>query len=171
MPDTSVPPLTQIETTIEATREALPGIYRAMESFWRAVDRVAWVASRLPDRRWRVQFDTAVWEISTNIVRHGHPPEAGITGHVALRLSLYHYRVEAHFRDRGLRWSESKPEPQRVYTPDDILTLPESGLGLGLAHSILDTLSYRRTDDGENHWHLVKLLNGGQTTRTSDRPR
>ena len=158
MPRSSTSPFARIETTIEAVPEALQGIYLAAEEFWQSVDRLAQSIPHPPDKRWRMQFDTAVWEIGTNIVRHGHPPDAGISGVVELQFSLYHNRVEAHFTDHGLPWEEPTGDVAEGNGVDPAIALPESGLGLYIVRSILDTFNYTRTDDGVNRWELVKLL-------------
>ena len=161
MRNTRIPPLARLETTIEAAPAALYGIHRAMEDFWRAVDRLAQTVPHLPDARWRMQFDMAVWEVGTNIVRHGHPPEAAISGLVELQISMHDNRAEAHFTDHGLPWEEPTADIARAWCADSTLALPESGLGLHIVRCTLDTFSYNRTDDGTNHWNLIKLLHVG----------
>ena len=159
MPDTSAAPLAELNTSIAVDLEQLPEISHTLEDFWQLVDRTVSPIGPVCGARLRMEFDMAVWEVGTNIVRHGHPPRMGMSNlRMELRLRLHDDRVEAQFADRGVRWVEGPTDSERTLCTEDVLCLPESGLGLHIVRRVLDEFSYRRTSDGTNHWALTKLL-------------
>lgn len=98
---------------------------------------------------------TAVVEIATNIMRHAYPPD-GTAGPLRVQLQLYMDRVEAHLSDDGIEFT--LPDTLTPPPIDDLLGLPEGGIGLFLARQSVDMLTHERTPQGANHWRLVKYL-------------
>ena len=135
---------------VPATAEALPAVHATLDHFWQALDGAA---RRSPDRHWRLQFATAVLEITTNIVRHAYPAGTARDA-MDLRLRAYADRVVARFADRGIPFTGTL-EPRGTFVADP-LALPEGGYGLALSRACVDRLAYRRTPQGTNCWRLVK---------------
>ena len=100
-----------------------------------------------------VQFETAVSEIATNVIRHGRPP-----GQVRYEflLTVGPDRIAATLSDSGAafepRLSAPMPEPG-----DNLDDLQEGGRGLVLARDMLHELIYRRTGD-RNVWIMAREL-------------
>ncbi len=90
-----------------------------------------------------------------NGLRHAYPPDATMRP-LHVRLRLFPDRIEALLIDWGAPY---QPTFSAADPPDDdidIAMLPESGYGLLIARSSLDSLRYRRTRSGYNCWKLVK---------------
>ena len=109
--------------------------------------------------RWKLEFDTALSEICANIIKHafaGSPQQ----GTMVLHLRLYRNRVEVEITDDGVLFNEESSEGSGAVGPalGPDADLPESGRGLQVARALLDTLNYRRIQESENHWLLVKML-------------
>ena len=90
----------------------------------------------------------AVTEICTNIVRHGYGTERGGDIEIGVSHELRTLRVTivdtaAPFWPGGV----SSPLPE---------TLAEGGYGLGLVHSVVDSVSFQRVGDRQNRTVLVK---------------
>ena len=115
--------------------EALQVVHEALGRFWEGV--------AVPDERWRMMFELAVFEIAANVVEHARPPL------IQLSLLAEPDRVAAEFVDSGRPWSGS-PAPPTL--PDD---LAEGGRGLALAWMAVDEVAYERLGE-RNHWRLVK---------------
>ena len=71
----------------------------------------------------------------------------------AFQLLLYSDRVPGEFTDQGI-W----PGPLSPSLPSagDISQLAESGRGLYIVQATTDELKLWRSNDGENHWLVVK---------------
>ena len=94
-----------------------------------------------------MMFETAVIEVAGNVVEHGRPP-----GRVtwAFRLSVHRDRLEARLSDSGEEypggtWGTSMPTDP----------LQETGRGLPLATTVLDSLEYERSGH-VNHWTMLR---------------
>lgn len=128
---------------------ALQQVHDALDGFWRQLgDHATGVAVGT----WRHEFDTALVEILSNVVRHARPHAP-----IRLELSLYPDRLEARLRDDGGPYVA----PDRLGAPtlDELaFSLAEGGYGMRMAEAALDRLEYTRAPDGTNHWQLVKLL-------------
>ncbi len=122
-----------------------------IERFWSNAASI----SQLPSESWRHLFTTALAEVAANGLRHAYPTAADKRP-LQVRLRLFPDRVEALLIDHGAPY---EPLPTAHDAPDrttDIATLPESGYGLFIARTALDSLRYRRTRSGYNCWKLVK---------------
>ncbi|MBN3788585.1 ATP-binding protein [Burkholderia sp. Ac-20353] len=112
---------------------------------------------------WLDTFELAVIEASSNIIRHG----AAATARAA---QASHEPVIALTLRRGTRaltldlFDGGKPVPQGLFDarkalppfdPEDIDTLPEGGMGLGIMHASVDCVEHRRRL-GINRLRLVK---------------
>lgn len=134
---------------VVATLQNLDAMHVALGRFWQACDALA---EPPPAGMWRSAFDTAVGEIGANIVRHAYAGQP--VAPVSLRLRLHPARVTACFADTGRPY---RPDERRepVGELDDVMALPEGGMGLMIATAALDQLRSRRIC-GVNIWWLVK---------------
>lgn len=122
-----------------------------IERFWSHAASI----SQLPSESWRHLFTTALAEVAANGLRHAYPSDATMRP-LHVRLRLFPDRIEALLIDWGAPY---KPTFSTSDAPDDdidIAMLPESGYGLFIARSALDSLRYRRSRSGYNCWKLVK---------------
>ncbi len=148
------PVLAGIAVDLPAQLQALDEVYAALDRLEAAMNSLC-VDPHGPTALMGLR--TAVIEIATNIIRHAYPPGAP-TGALRLLLQLYADRVEAHLSDDGIPYSL----PETLFMPDldDLTDLPEGGFGLFLARQSVDQLTHTRTDQGANHWRLVKHFAG-----------
>lgn len=96
-------------------------------------------------------LDTAITEICSNIVRHGH---AGDPEHrYSVRVSALADEVEVEIRDEGPAFSfAGRAMPSVDVAIDD---LPEGGFGMAIVAATMDVFEQRR-EDGVNITRLVK---------------
>ena len=146
----SEPAIVEETVQVEARSVSLEQVHDALERFWVRLDQAGVTA---PGSRWRLELATAIVEVAGNVIQYAYPvdvPERSLR----LRLACYADRVEALFVDRGQPFAPDAP------ASPDLDDLPEHGRGLAMARAALDDLSYRRSDEGENLWRLVKRLPG-----------
>ena len=134
---------------IPAIPAEMGSVHDALARFWLGVARHR-VGTVEP--RWRAEFETAVGEITANVVRHAHPP-GSVQTPVRVTFELFPNRIEAHLLDHGIPFIDPGPNPIVVSTIDQ---LPEGGWGLDLARGLVDDLLYERDGHGANAWRLVK---------------
>jgi serine/threonine-protein kinase RsbW len=138
--------------TLHAPAEyaSLDALHTFLEHAW---TQVVHILPAPPDTHWWLLLCTAMAEIAANIVRHAYP--AGhAPGTFHLRVRLYADRMEGCYTDRGVVFCEPAHLPPIL--SDDLMELPEGGMGLSIARAALDRLHYRRTGAGTNVWRLVK---------------
>lgn len=123
-----------------ATPDCLHRLHELFEELW---STCAWVADRD-----RMAFQTAVVEITNNIIEHA---AAGLDVDVHIHLSVDGSGLEAWLSDWGRPLDEN---PTGVAAGEE---LAEGGRGLSLARTLCK-VSYERRDD-ENRWHLVRPSN------------
>ncbi|MCS6842680.1 MAG: ATP-binding protein [Roseiflexus sp.] len=135
----------------QTLNEGLDAIHDMIERFWKDVASF----HQLPSESWRHLFTTALAEVAANGLRHAYPPDA-TERPLWVRLRLFPDRVEALVIDQGAPYEPISFAPDAPGNETDIAKLPESGYGLFIARSALDSLHYRRTRSGYNCWRLVK---------------
>ena len=135
---------------VAATASELGALHLAIDRFWARVDQIA---PHPLDTIWWLELTTAIAEIGANIILHAYPNGMGTVGRIELRLRLYADRIEARLTDQGVAY---QPEAARSIQHDDLLALPEGGLGLAIVRAAVDRLTYRRTPAGTNCWRLTK---------------
>ena len=135
-----------------AVPATLDAIHFELDQFWAQM-----TSSLVPSvtDRWKLEFTTAFAEICANVIQHAFA-ESLRPGTMALFLRLYSDRVEAEITDDGAVFHE---EPAILDSaPNQVADLLESGRGLRVARALLDTLGYRRSQESENQWLLMKML-------------
>lgn len=122
-----------------ADADCLDELHAALERLWEEAPDV--------ERRQRMRLATALSELVTNIVAHGHTAD-GRTPTITLRLSAHPERLEAELIDDGVAVTGSL---NRGLPPDN---LAEGGRGLTLARKMVDELRYEH-EQGTNRWMLL----------------
>jgi serine/threonine-protein kinase RsbW len=90
----------------------------------------------------------AVGEICNNVIKHAY---AGGSGQpIAIALSVYADRVAIEVEDWGV------PYDPRRYTPPDLGSVPEGGMGLFLVHQSVDEVKFDVSRPRGTRWTLVK---------------
>lgn len=135
-------PLRHLATA--AVQESLDAVHALLDDLFAALPDVG--------TRDRLAFTTAVAEVAANIVEHaarGRP--------VPLRLVLHAPpgRLEALFEDHGEPFDEAGSAPRDP--ADELLGLPESGRGLGMARALVEDVRYER-DGPVNRWLVSARL-------------
>lgn len=146
---TDVPGSITIEEQFPARPESLAALHTFLAGFWLEVEHARPTPA---DTVWKLQFDTALVEVVTNVIAHGHDA-APCDAVVHLDLCVHNDRVEAHIRDRGVPFPGTLDQPDATAMPD---LDAERGRGLPIAQAALDSITYSRDDTGENCWLLVK---------------
>lgn len=101
----------------------------------------------------RMAFETAVVELAANVIQHADAGD-GVTWR--LSVSCTPTTLEARLTDDG---REAEIELQGRSIPD---ALAESGRGLTFVQMLVDELSYRHSDAG-NEWSISKRRSDGDT--------
>ena len=133
-----------------ATPEALTRLHAYLQEFW---EKLPQDYASVLDEQWQMLFTTAVAEIISNIVTHAYE-RSDCPGPITFRLLLYTDRVAGEFTDQGICWTGQLCHC--LPSVGDISQLAERGRGLYIAQATTDELKYWRSDDGENHWLVVK---------------
>jgi serine/threonine-protein kinase RsbW len=100
--------------------------------------------------RERARFETALVEIVGNVVRHARP-RPGQRLEVAVELSVDASFLEARVHEFGAVHADIPH--LRAPGPARLTAEAESGRGLAMVRSLVETLAYSRTDGG-NVWTL-----------------
>lgn len=101
---------------------------------------------------WRHEVMLAVTELASNIIRHAYADMPGSRLHGLFALSGEWLTVDTI--DNGHPFDAA----QLPRGPVDPQTLPESGLGLRVLYSVMDTVQYWRLPPNRSHWHLERRL-------------
>ncbi len=135
---------------VTATPEALTHLHAYLQEFW---EKLPLDYATLMDEKWQMLFTTAVAEIISNIITHAYEKPDCLSP-ITFHLLLYTDRVAGEFTDQGIRWTGQLS--QCLPSAGNISHLAESGRGLYIVQATTDELKYWRSNDGENHWLVVK---------------
>lgn len=96
------------------------------------------------------QLQLAITELATNIIRHAYAEMPG--GMIELRAAGTDAHVTLDFFDTG--------KPYDVMPPKlpELETLAEGGYGSFIIQQCVDTVTYTREDERQNHWRLEKYF-------------
>ena len=86
-------------------------------------------------------LEVAVAELATNVAKHGYPDEPGP---LSLRVHWDQQGLRIELRDRGVDFDPTRVPPPPEPDPADPSTWPEGGMGLSIARSSCDRMSWRR---------------------------
>ena len=132
-----------------ATPEALTCFHTYVQEFWEKLPRDY---AEVIDEKWQMLFTTALAEIISNIITHAYE-NPNCLGQITFQLLLYTDRVVGEFTDQGIWPGQISPS---LPSAGDISQLAESGRGLYIVQATTDELNFWRSNDGENHWLVVK---------------
>ena len=108
-------------------------------------------------------------EAVTNAIKHAYGGEAN--GTVCLDISYSRDQLQMQVRDQGMSMPEEDRRRLQVgsgvfdFDPNDLDSIPESGMGLEIIRRTMDEASYS-TEDGTNCLTLTKYLRSGESGRT-----
>lgn len=152
--------LARVEDRQEIPARVIPFVYPAVNASARSLaifSRHTAEQLDLPDtparRRFLEEWELAVSEIATNILRHAYLSNP-YHGRIQGRISVWPKRVRLDLIDSGMGYYPKPPPPFFAHNP------PESGYGMIIAHKLLDECRYTRLPSGRNHWRLEKLPEG-----------
>lgn len=160
-------------TTMAATiRLTVPGTLRYRDLAVRIVAEAARLVSRSAQRApndpldhdVRDPFDTAVVsafaEIFNNVAIHAYQRKGGGTIDIAIMPKDRELVIEVKDQGHPFDIDEVPPLPSEL----DVDTLPEGGMGIHIAKTMLDEVSYE--PGPPNLWRLRKRLQGGALVST-----
>jgi serine/threonine-protein kinase RsbW len=160
-------------TTMAATiRLTVPGTLRYRDLAVRIVAEAARLVSRSAQRApndpldhdVRDPFDTAVVsafaEIYNNVVIHAYQRRGGGTIDIAITPNDRELVIEVKDQGHPFDIDEVPPLPTEL----DVDTLPEGGMGIHIAKTMLDEVTYE--PGPPNLWRLCKRLPGGALAST-----
>ena len=123
---------------IECPPDDVDAVHNLLKAVW--IDR-----PKVTDAD-RYSFDTAIVELTSNVIRHG---DTGSGISCSITIDVYNDRIEATLVDTG---KIAKVELEGVAMPD---SLAESGRGIALIKALVDTISYTR-DGNLNRWQIAR---------------
>jgi serine/threonine-protein kinase RsbW len=153
-------------------RLTVPGTLRYRDLAVRIVAEAARLVSRSAQRApndpldhdVRDPFDTAVVsafaEIYNNVVIHAYQRRGG--GTIDIAITPYDRELVIEVKDQGHPFDIDEVPP--LPTELDVDTLPEGGMGIHIAKTMLDEVTYE--PGPPNLWRLCKRLPGGALAST-----
>ncbi len=106
------------------------------------------------------QITLAVGEAINNVIEHAYKCAPGRP--IKITISYNQFVLDLIISDEGETFKDFSPRKELDFDPDDLLSLPEGGMGLFLITSIMDNIEYS-SSEGVNTLHLSKNI-----TRVSD---
>ena len=97
-------------------------------------------------------FLVAVGEICNNVIKHAYGGEAGRP--IAIGIQAFPDRCVIDIEDEGT------PYDPHGYTPPDLDSAPESGMGLFIVRKSVDEVTFDTARPKGTRWTLVKLRTG-----------
>lgn len=127
---------------------------REVRKVRRALDELA-AASPFSPEQWH-QIEVCVIEAANNAVIHAYGGEKG--HEVAIEVLLHPDRVVCRVANRGrpMKEEDLRRKAALDYSPEDIRTLPEGGMGLYIIHRVMDRVEYR-SENGRNILTMTKF--------------
>lgn len=89
-------------------------------------------------------MELCVVEAVTNCIKHAYRNKAG--GEVIVEMEIRPTCLSFTIKDFGSPISEWQPSTGFEFDPNDVDTIPESGMGLAIIHRIMDEVRYVRVD-------------------------
>jgi len=100
------------------------------------------------------EIEICLMEALNNVIKHAYEEETGKS--MDIFVNVIDDSVELNFIDTGIARVNTE-KPKLNFDPDDINTIPESGMGLYIIDSLMDSTEYI-TDDGVNTFKLIKKI-------------
>ena len=120
-----------------------------------ATERLMALGERF-DAEDRALYETAVMEWLANIVKHSYVPADGGSFRLIAEAGPLELHLVIEDRGRGLSAAEFEAAPSRIeFDPDALADLPESGMGLAILKSVMDSVLYEQ-QQGINRLIAVK---------------
>lgn len=141
-------PEPSMTVVVDASLSSIDRVHEAFDELWRRHPRIGQVD--------RMAFETALIELTTNAVRSA--PDSTIAGPAELRVVVGVTELSAEIIDQG---PEFRGHLDHFALPGP---LSESGRGLAVIDSLVDSFEYRRVAAGnswtpaQNHWRIMRRL-------------
>ena len=100
------------------------------------------------------EIEICLMEALNNVIKHAYEEEPGKS--MDIFVNVIDDSVELNIIDTGIIRTNTE-KPKLNFDPDDINTIPESGMGLYIIDSLMDSTEYI-TDDGVNTFKLIKKI-------------
>jgi serine/threonine-protein kinase RsbW len=142
-------PRESARAVFDAPPATVDNIHELMEQFWELLPTVSATD--------RFSFETAVIELSSNVIRHA---DDGSGLSCELAISCTGDALIADLYDTGT--------PGGVYLASPEMPEPsaEGGRGLPIIHSLVHSVTYNR-ESGRNRWQLMRRLDGSSPGSSS----
>jgi serine/threonine-protein kinase RsbW len=120
-----------------------------------ATERLMALGERF-DEESRALYETAVMEWLVNIVKHSYVPADGGSIRLVAQAGPLELHLVIEDRGRGLSAVQFEAAPLRIdFDPQAVADLPESGMGLAILKSVMDSVLYEQ-QQGINRLIAVK---------------
>jgi serine/threonine-protein kinase RsbW len=117
-----------------------------------ATERVMVLGERFGEED-RALYETAVMEWLANIVKHSYVPADGGSIRVVAEAGPLEMHLVIEDRGRGLSATQFAAAPSQIeFDPEALADLPESGMGLAILKSVMDSVLY------EQHQGINRLI-------------
>jgi serine/threonine-protein kinase RsbW len=117
-----------------------------------ATERVMVLGRRFGEED-RALYETAVMEWLVNIVKHSYVPADGGSIRVVAEAGPQEMHLVIEDRGRGLSAAHFAAAPSQIeFDPEALAELPESGMGLAILKSVMDSVLY------EQHQGINRLI-------------
>ena len=100
------------------------------------------------------EIEICLMEALNNVIKHAYEEESGKS--IYIYFSMIDDSVEVNIIDTGIARVNTE-KPKLNFDPDDINTVPESGMGLYIIDSLMDSTEYI-TNNGVNTFKLIKKI-------------
>jgi serine/threonine-protein kinase RsbW len=120
-----------------------------------ATERIVSLCGRL-DIEDRARYGTAVMEWLVNVVKHSYADAAD--AHIAIHAVVGPESIELMVEDTGrgmAPWRFEAAPDHLTFDPADLASLPESGMGLAIIKSVMDSVRYQ-CEQGVNRLTAVR---------------
>lgn len=120
-----------------------------------ATERLMALGRRFGDED-RALYETAVMEWLTNVVKHSYVPADGGIIRLVAQAGALELHLVIEDRGRGMTAAQFAAAPSQMeFDPAALASLPESGMGLAILKSVMDSVIYEQ-QQGINRLIAVK---------------
>lgn len=100
-------------------------------------------------------IELCVVEAANNCVKHAYNFQGG--SEVEVVFTFFNGEIKIEICDRGQTMQRKSETPTLEFDPDDMESLPESGMGLYIISEVMDKMEYA-TSEGKNILTMIKKI-------------